>query len=75
MKTPKCTDKITPADYVPGDRRNREHAWEDWGLDYRHLICGHDHLCRIYVCNRELRSAQGGGVCGKEKAVRVTGGP
>ncbi len=71
MRTPGCCDKIPPAQYKPGDRRNRAHAFEDWGTDYRHLICGHEHLCRILVCARELRPAQGGGFCGKEKAIRV----
>jgi hypothetical protein len=70
MRGPSCCDKIPPADHVPGERRIKAHRYEDWGLDYRHWICGHDHLCRIYVCTRELRPAQGGGICGREKAVR-----
>jgi hypothetical protein len=69
VKTPSCCDKIPPEQYVHGQRRIKQHAWEDWGLDYRHLICGHDHVCRIYVCTRPLRPAQGGGMCGKEKHV------
>lgn len=72
MKTPSCCDKIAPEQHRPGERRPRTHDFEDWGEDYRHdLICGHDHLCRILVCTRELRPAQGGGVCGKEKAIRI----
>lgn len=70
MKTPNCCDKIPPSEYKHGDRRNRVHAWEDWGIDYRHLICGHEHRCHIWVCTRELRPAQGGGICGHEKAIR-----
>ena len=69
MRTRRCVDPIPPAEHKPGQRRIKQHSFECWGTDMRHMHdTGETREMWIWVCTNFVPARND--ICGFEKIGR-----